>query len=142
MRVRLPQVGRRAWILFGVLLGTTLGVGTFTFVYAEGLSYLSSDPQACANCHIMRPQLEGWQKASHHSAATCVDCHLPAKGVAKTIVQSRSVLRMVDPAICSQSSPWLEALVSTGMPTPALPSKKKGWRAFWRGHTSFIVDTS
>jgi cytochrome c nitrite reductase small subunit len=25
----------------------------------------------------MRPQYDAWQKASHHSAATCADCHLP-----------------------------------------------------------------
>ncbi len=58
---------------FGVLLG----VGGTTFDYAEGLSYLSADPKACANCHIMQPQFDAWQKASHHTAATCADCHLP-----------------------------------------------------------------
>lgn len=83
MRIPIPQVGRTAWVLFGVLLGTALGVGAFTFVYAEGASYLSTDPKACVNCHIMRPQYDGWQKASHHTVAGCVDCHLPATGLAK-----------------------------------------------------------
>jgi cytochrome c nitrite reductase small subunit len=59
-------------------VGVLLGVGGITFDYAEGLSYLSTDPAACANCHIMLPQHDGWQKASHHNVATCVDCHLPA----------------------------------------------------------------
>lgn len=58
---------------FGVLLG----IGSTTFNYAEGLSYLSTDPKACANCHIMQPQYDAWQKASHHTVATCADCHLP-----------------------------------------------------------------
>lgn len=58
---------------FGVLLG----VSGMTFYYAEGLSYLSTDPKACANCHIMHPQYDAWQKASHHTVATCADCHLP-----------------------------------------------------------------
>ena len=31
--------------------------------YAQGFSYLSDDPAACANCHIMREHYDGWQKA-------------------------------------------------------------------------------
>ncbi|MFG0318903.1 MAG: cytochrome c nitrite reductase small subunit [Planctomycetota bacterium JB042] len=57
--------------------GLLAGIGAYTFVYAEGASYLSRDPQACANCHIMQPQFDSWQKASHHGVATCVDCHIP-----------------------------------------------------------------
>ncbi len=60
--------------LFGVLLG----LGGITLQYAEGLSYLSTDPSACVNCHIMRPQYDAWQKGSHHNSANCADCHLPA----------------------------------------------------------------
>lgn len=58
-------------------LGIAGGLGVYTFRYAEGLSYLSTDPKACVNCHIMQPQYDAWQKASHHAAAVCVDCHLP-----------------------------------------------------------------
>jgi len=69
-------------------IGVLIGIGGMTFDYAEGLSYLSADPKACANCHIMQPQYDAWQKASHHTAATCVDCHLPSgfpeKYIAKT----------------------------------------------------------
>lgn len=72
--------------LFGVLLGIS-GVG---FRYAEGLSYLSHDPQACANCHIMRPQLDSWQKSSHHDVAVCVDCHLPVEFPANYIAKARN----------------------------------------------------
>ncbi len=64
--------------LTATLAGLLLGVGGTTFLYAEGFSYLSTDPAACANCHIMWPQYDAWQKASHHTAATCADCHLPA----------------------------------------------------------------
>jgi cytochrome c nitrite reductase small subunit len=73
----------RRWILLGILCGVGLGIGAFTFSYAEGLSYMSTAPAACVNCHIMRPQFEGWQKASHHTVAVCVDCHLPHDGIAK-----------------------------------------------------------
>ena len=58
-------------------LGILIGLGVETFLYAEGLSYLSTDPRACVNCHIMQSQYDSWQKASHHTVATCVECHLP-----------------------------------------------------------------
>ena len=74
-------------LLFAALFGLALGVSGFTFHYAEGGSYLSSDPAACVNCHIMRPQYDAWQKASHHTVATCVDCHLPASGLRKWIAK-------------------------------------------------------
>jgi len=60
-----------------VLLGVLGALGGFTFYYANGASYLSNDPRACVNCHIMREQYDGWQKASHHAVATCNDCHVP-----------------------------------------------------------------
>jgi cytochrome c nitrite reductase small subunit len=68
----------RSWFVFltAVLLGACLGLGSFTFDYADGLSYLSNNPSACVNCHIMNDQYAGWTKASHHGLATCNDCHL------------------------------------------------------------------
>jgi len=64
-------------MLLSSLLGLLIGAGGYTFYYARGMSYLSNDPQACVNCHIMREQYDGWQKASHHAFATCNDCHVP-----------------------------------------------------------------
>jgi len=64
-------------VTLAVLVGLAAGIGGYTLVYAEGLSYMSSDPQVCANCHIMNSQYSSWQKSSHHAAAGCVDCHLP-----------------------------------------------------------------
>lgn len=77
-RRRLPAVP-----LLVILVGLLAGIGVFTFHYAEGFSYLSSDPQACMNCHIMRPQYESWLKSSHHNVAKCIDCHLPHDFVGK-----------------------------------------------------------
>jgi cytochrome c nitrite reductase small subunit len=71
-------------------MGIFMGVGVFTFLYAEGLSYLSADPKACVNCHIMRPQYDSWQKASHHAAAVCVDCHLPHGFIRKYIAKAEN----------------------------------------------------
>ncbi len=73
-----------------VLFGVIGGLGAFTFDYAEGLSYLSTDSAACANCHIMLPQYDAWQKSSHHDVATCADCHLPDEFPDKYIAKSEN----------------------------------------------------
>jgi cytochrome c nitrite reductase small subunit len=75
-------------LVAGISLGLALGIGSYTFRYAKGLSYFSKDPAACANCHIMQSQYDGWQKASHHNAAKCVDCHLPEAFVAKYLAKA------------------------------------------------------
>lgn len=67
-----------------------IGVGGFTFRYAEGLSYFSKDPRACVNCHIMQSQFDSWQKGSHHAVATCVDCHLPHSFPEKYIAKAEN----------------------------------------------------
>jgi cytochrome c nitrite reductase small subunit len=60
-----------------------MGVGAYTFVYAKGGSYLTNDPAACANCHIMQEYYDGWTRSSHHIAAVCNDCHTPPGLAAK-----------------------------------------------------------
>lgn len=82
--------GRHAALALALLCGVALGVGAFTAQYAEAASYLSTDPRACVNCHIMRPQYDAWQKASHHGVATCADCHIPASGLAKWIAKAEN----------------------------------------------------
>jgi len=66
-----------------VLIGVPAGVAAFTFGYAKGFSYLSSDPRACINCHVMNEQFDAWQKSGHRHVATCIECHLPHAGLAK-----------------------------------------------------------
>ncbi len=67
------------WILllFAGTAGSLFGLGSFTFMYAHGYSYLSDDPAACANCHVMRDVYDGWNHAAHKGVATCNDCHTP-----------------------------------------------------------------
>ncbi len=69
-------------------VGVLGGVGLATFHYADGTSYLSTDPAACVNCHIMQSQYDSWQKASHHTVAACVDCHLPHAFVPKYLAKA------------------------------------------------------
>jgi cytochrome c nitrite reductase small subunit len=76
---RVPAVSRmkRSVIGAAVLCGLALGVGLFTFAYARGASYLTNDPRACANCHVMEEQYSGWSRSSHRAVAVCNDCHTP-----------------------------------------------------------------
>jgi cytochrome c nitrite reductase small subunit len=77
-------------VALAVMLGLLAGIGGYTFLYAEGLSYMSDDPKVCANCHIMQPQYDSWQKASHHTVATCVDCHLPHGFIGKYVAKAEN----------------------------------------------------
>lgn len=72
------------------LLGVPLGLGSYTFHYAEGGSYFSRDPKACVNCHIMREPYDSWQKASHHAVAVCADCHMPDAFLPKLIAKAEN----------------------------------------------------
>lgn len=65
------------------LLGAFAGLSGYTFAEAQGWSYLSNNPKACVNCHVMREQYDGWQKTTHHAVATCNDCHVPQDLVGK-----------------------------------------------------------
>jgi cytochrome c nitrite reductase small subunit len=69
------------------LFGIAFGLGLFTFFYAKGFSYLSNDPAACVNCHIMREQFEGWSHSSHKEVATCNDCHTPHRFPDKWVIK-------------------------------------------------------
>ena len=61
----------------GILVGIAAGVGSYTFHYAKGTSYLGDDPASCANCHVMQGHYDAWLKSSHRNVATCNDCHTP-----------------------------------------------------------------
>lgn len=66
-----------------ILIGIILGLGAFTFGYARGASYLTNDPAACANCHVMQEHFAAWMKSSHRQVAVCNDCHTPHSFVGK-----------------------------------------------------------
>jgi cytochrome c nitrite reductase small subunit len=77
-------------ISFGLVVGAAAGVGAYTFIYAQGASYLTNDPEACVNCHVMREQFDGWVKSSHRAVAVCNDCHTPPGHVAKYMTKAQN----------------------------------------------------
>jgi len=75
-------------VLMGTAVGLAVGIGGFTFVYAKGAAYLTDNPEACANCHVMREQLDGWMRSSHRAVARCNDCHTPKNFFARYWIKS------------------------------------------------------
>lgn len=67
--------------VFGAMAGMFGGAVGYTAHYARATSYLSDDPKACINCHIMNDQYNAWSSSSHHARATCNDCHVPHDSV-------------------------------------------------------------
>jgi cytochrome c nitrite reductase small subunit len=81
----------KAWpgvLVLAVTIGVAAGLGGYTFVYARGASYLTNDPAACANCHVMSEHYAGWLRSSHHAVATCNDCHTPPGLVPKYMTKA------------------------------------------------------
>ncbi len=75
----------RTWhlVLLGLAGGLAIGLGSYTFVYARGASYMTNDPVACANCHVMQEHYARWAASPHRSVAVCNDCHAPHDVIGK-----------------------------------------------------------
>ena len=85
---RLARWARGLAIAVALLLGSLMGLGAFTVSYGEGSSYLSNDPTACINCHVMQSHFDSWQKSSHHHVAVCNDCHLSHDPIGKWVTKA------------------------------------------------------
>ncbi len=73
----LAQTPHRIRLMCFTSLGALVGMGIYVARISEATSYLSDDPRACINCHIMTPEYATWQHSSHARVATCNDCHVP-----------------------------------------------------------------
>lgn len=71
------------FLVYSALFVFAIAIGMFAYIVnaSKALSYLSDDPKACINCHVMNTQYATWQKSMHGETATCVDCHLPRDGM-------------------------------------------------------------
>ena len=77
----LPKKGTplRSFAVFSI--AAVLGIGFFLMKEGEVVSYLSDDPQACVNCHVMTPVYNSWMHSSHREWASCNGCHVPQGNV-------------------------------------------------------------
>lgn len=64
-----------------VVGGLVAGLGIYTLYMSRALSYLSDEPEACINCHIMTPYYQSWNHGSHARWTNCNDCHVPHDNV-------------------------------------------------------------
>jgi cytochrome c nitrite reductase small subunit len=80
--------GRLIHAISASAVGVAVAVGAYTFIYARGYSYLTNDPAACANCHIMRDHFNAWTRSSHQAVAVCNDCHTPPEVVGKYVTKA------------------------------------------------------
>ncbi|MGP1479037.1 MAG: cytochrome c nitrite reductase small subunit [Capnocytophaga sp.] len=67
--------------LIPVLAGMLIGLAGYIFYISKAHSYLSDDPKACVNCHIMEPEYATWFHSSHGRNTVCNDCHVPHDNV-------------------------------------------------------------
>lgn len=72
------SVTRTRWFVpvMGVT-GLIVGLSFVAFRTSNAASYMSDDPRACINCHVMTPYYASWERSSHRKVATCNDCHVP-----------------------------------------------------------------
>ena len=84
------MAANRLILLTLILIGITAGIGAYTFSYAKGFSYMTDDPAACANCHVMRDHLSAWTRSSHRAVAVCNDCHTPSGLIPKYATKARN----------------------------------------------------
>ncbi len=69
------------FLTIGSLTVFLIAIGFFIHLLnsSKALSYLSKDPKACINCHVMNTQYATWQHSSHKNVG-CIECHLPTDG--------------------------------------------------------------
>ena len=66
-----------------VMAGVIAGGGAFFLYLLRAHTYLTDEPSACVNCHIMSPYYATWMHSSHSRDATCNDCHVPHENFIK-----------------------------------------------------------
>ena len=64
-----------------IAAGVFSGLGALAFHISNASSYLTDDPKACVNCHIMAPQFATWQRSAHGRVTVCNDCHVPHESI-------------------------------------------------------------
>ncbi len=68
-------------IPYAIVSGALVGLFCITVYLSNAVSYLTDDPEACINCHIMVPEHTTWLHSSHRDKTVCNDCHVPHNNV-------------------------------------------------------------
>ncbi len=79
-RIKPPRV----WQPYvAAVLGAIVALGLYLAHTANVGSYLTDDPKACINCHVMTTEYITWNHSSHREVASCNDCHVPQDNIVK-----------------------------------------------------------
>ncbi len=81
MKKFLNQIPSKMILPFFIAGGLLVGLGAYSMYMSRAHSYLSDDPSACVNCHIMAPYYQSWNHSSHARWTNCNDCHVPHENV-------------------------------------------------------------
>lgn len=68
------------------ILFAVIALGLFAYV-TDAVAFAGSNPETCANCHVMDDVYENWFHAPHKNVTKCVDCHLPHDNVVAYYVE-------------------------------------------------------
>lgn len=81
-------MNKSKFLVYSSLAVFAIAIGLFVYLVnaSKALSYLSSDPKACINCHVMNSQYATWQHSSHAERATCIECHLPTTNIVQKYI--------------------------------------------------------
>ncbi|MDO5615459.1 MAG: cytochrome c nitrite reductase small subunit [Cruoricaptor ignavus] len=83
-QIQKKRIGNRKFkLLIPILLGCSIGLFAYIIYVSKAYSYLSDDPKACVNCHIMAPEYSTWFHSSHGRVTNCNDCHVPHDNIAR-----------------------------------------------------------
>ena len=69
-----------------LFLGVIIGLGIYLAQISRFTSYLSDDPTACINCHVMNTAYDTWAHSAHREVTTCNSCHIPHDNIIKKYV--------------------------------------------------------
>jgi len=81
MKKFLNQVPNKVILPIFVMGGLFAGLSVYIVYMSRAYSYLSDDPSACVNCHVMIPYYQSWSRSSHTQWANCNDCHTPQSNI-------------------------------------------------------------
>lgn len=81
MKKFLSQIPQQFILPLFILGGIIVGLGAYSVYMSRAYSYLSDDPAACINCHIITPYYQSWNHSAHAQWATCNDCHVPHNNI-------------------------------------------------------------
>ena len=77
------MLSKRQKMITALIAGVVAGGGLYFLYLLRAHTYLTDEPSACVNCHIMSPYYATWMHSSHSRNATCNDCHVPHENFVK-----------------------------------------------------------